>query len=177
MQSIHRRTFVKTLAGLPLLVGSVTLAKRAVASLRRPSRFDVHAQRTVSAVIDRMLPGDDLPGALALGIDRRLAAMADIPPRQPLSELHHSLTAGVAWLDRKARSAGAADFLRLEPVQQEAILTAGLDSKGNDAAAIVWTLRDRAFALYYTHPAVMAAFAYAGPPQPRGFPDFRDAPT
>ena len=177
MQPIHRRTLLKIFAAFPLLVGPVTIATRALGTWRRPPRFDLHAQQTISAVIDRMLPGEDLPGALALGIDRRIAAMAQIPPRQPLSELHRSLATGVAWLDNRARAAGAADFLRLESARQEAVLRAGLRSRGDDAAAIVWTLRDRAFALYYTHPAIMAAFAYAGPPQPRGFPDFQDPPT
>lgn len=177
MLSIHRRTLLKTLAGLVLLVGPITLARRAVASLRHPPRFDSHAQRTISTVIDHMLPGDDLPGAVALGIDHRLAAMAEIPPRQPLSEFHQNLALGVAWLDSRARGAGAIDFLHLELTQQEAILVASLGSRGDDASAIVGTLRDRALALYYTHPTVMAAFSYSGPPQPRGFPDFQDAPT
>ena len=176
MRPVHRRTLLKTFAAFPLVVGPVTLARRAVGALQRPP-FDLHAQRTVSVVIDRMLPGEGLPGAVALGIDRRIAAMARIPPGQPLSELHRRLAIGVAWLDKKARAAGAPEFLRLEPTQQEAILRAGLRSKNDDAAAIVWTLRDRSFALYYTHPTIMAAFAYAGPPQPRGFPDFQDAPT
>ena len=72
---------------------------------------------------------------------------------------------------------GAASFLALDANRQDAVLQATLGSDAEGAHAIAWTLRKRAFSLYYTDPAVMAAFAYSGPPQPGGFPDFQDAPT
>jgi hypothetical protein len=175
MRPIYRRTLLRIFAGLPFLAGPGLAAWRALAA-RRPPHFDQHVQQTLSAVIDRMLPADELPGAGSLGIDQHISAMADVPPRQPLRELHQTFADGVAWLDRRARAAAARDFLALDEAQQEALLTAGLNSKDEDAAGFVWTLRDRAFALYYTHPAIVGAFAYAGPPQPGGFPDFRDAP-
>jgi hypothetical protein len=145
---------------------------------RRSPSFDQHAQRTIAAVIDLMLPSDELPGAVALGIDRRIQAMADVPPRQSLTELKAILAEGVAWLDRRALAAYGRQFLGLDPARREVVLSSVTNSKDEGAAAIGWTLRDRAFALYYTHPVVLAAFAYSGPPQPLGFPDgaiFRSA--
>lgn len=175
MKPLSRRTLLATFFGLPFFAGAAVLSWHAVAA-RRKFRFDKHAEQTISAVINRMLPGDPLPGAVALGIDRRVPAMAQLPPRQRLSELHLSFAEGVAWLDGWARAAGAPDFLGLKEAQQEAVLLTAATSSDNDVASFVWTLRDRAFALYYTDPAIMAAFAYAGPPQPVGFPDFQAAP-
>jgi len=175
MKRLSRRTLLTTLFGLPLLAGPAVPTRHAAAA-RRPPRFDEHAERTISSVINRMLPGDELPGAVALGIDRRIPAMAEVPPRQPLFELRRGFAEGVAWLDTQARAAGAADFLRLDEARQEAVLVTAVTSDVEDAAFFVGTLRDRAFALYYTDPSIVAAFAYAGPPQPAGFPDFQEAP-
>jgi hypothetical protein len=176
MKLFSRRTVVTMLVGLPCLAGLTGLIGRALAARRSP-RFDRHAERTISIVIDRMLPGGDgLPGAVALGIDRRIAAMAEISPRLSLLELQRSLADGVAWLDRAAVRAGARNFLGLGRAKQEAVLLRTAAAADDDAAVIARMLRDRAFALYYTDRTVMAAFAYAGPPQPVGFPDFQDAP-
>jgi hypothetical protein len=138
--------------------------------------LDEHAEQTIALVIDRMLPDDELPGALALGIHRRTSAMADVPPRQDVVELLSIFASGIGWLDRRARGMRAPDFLRLGKPQQDALLRSALGSKHEGAAGMVSTLRDRAFALYYTHPNIMAAFAYTGPPQPEGFPDFQGPP-
>lgn len=173
-----RRQVVETLVRLPLLAGLATsgLATLGVVvpggrplAARRPSRFDMHAESTIAAVLDRMLPGDELPGAVALGIDRRILAMENIALKQSLSD-------GVAWLDGRARRKKAADFLALDDAGRDAVLEAALASRAAAAGAISGSLRNLALTLYYTHPTVMAAFAYSGPPQPAGFPDFEDAP-
>lgn len=174
MKRLSRRTLLTTFFGLPFFAGPAVPTRHAEAA-PRPPRFDEHAERTISAVIDRMLPDDELPGAVALGIHRRIPAMAEVPPRQRLFELRRGFAEGVAWLDTQARAAGATDFLGLDEAQQEAVLVTAVTSD-EDAAFFVGTLRDRAFALYYTEPSIVAAFAYAGPPQPAGFPDFQEAP-
>ncbi|ACL59545.1 gluconate 2-dehydrogenase subunit 3 family protein [Methylobacterium nodulans] len=150
-----------------LLIGGVLLHERGAVAARRPR--EAHTARTIAAVIDRMLPADELPGGCALGIDRRILALAD-------PELQRSLAAGVAWLDGRARRVNAPDFLALDEARQEAILRAARASTAEGAAAIAWRLREFALTAYYSHPTVMAAFAYAGPPQPGGFPDFEEAP-
>jgi Gluconate 2-dehydrogenase subunit 3 len=174
MKWLSRRTLLTTFFGLPFFAGAAVPTRHAAAA--RPPRFDKHAERTISAIINRMLPGDGLPGAVALGIDRRIPAMAEVRPRQQLAELRRVFAEGVAWLDARARASGARDFLDLNEARQEAVLLGAVTSNVEDAAFFVGTLRDRAFALYYTDPLIVAAFAYAGPPQPAGFPDFQEAP-
>jgi hypothetical protein len=175
MKQLSRRTLLTTFFGLPFFAGPAVPTRR-VAAAPRPRRFDEHAERTISAVINRMLPGDELPGAVALGIDRRIPAMAEVYPRQELLELHRGLAEGAAWLDSQAKAAGVPDFLGLDEARQEAVLLTAVTSNDEDAASFVETLRARAFALYYSDPLIVAAFAYAGPPQPAGFPDFQEAP-
>lgn len=164
-----RRFFLTTLVRISVLAGSVVSSHRTLAEGRQ-SRLDSHAELTLAAVIDRMVPGDDeLPGALALGIDRRIIAINDL-------EIRRSVTKGMAWLDSQAQRQGASAFLELGQAQQEMILQAALKSDSDGATAITRTLRRLAFTFYYTDPAIMAAFAYSGPPQPNGFSDFHEAP-
>lgn len=165
---LSRRFLLTFLVRLPLVAGLLVASSRLLFARRQP-RFDPDVERTIAAVVDHMLPGDELPGALALGIDRRIAASTD-------SELLRSLAQGAAWLDGRARAAGASRFTALDVAGREAVLQAALSSDAEGADAIVRTLRNRALTLYYTKPAIMSAFAYTAPPQPEGFPDFQDPP-
>jgi len=161
-----RRRLLATLARLPLLTLSIPALARPVVSA---SHVDQHARRTIAAVIDRMLPGDDLPGGLALQIDQAVVEAAD-------EETLRGLALGVGWLDAKARATGAAGFVALDASKQDSVLQAARASGDEGAAAVAEMLRRRALMRYYTHEAVMAAFPYTAPPQPSGFPDFQEAP-
>lgn len=165
---LSRRVFLGALARLSLAGGVVMANCRAFAARRQP-RAPADIPLTLSAVIDHMLPADELPGALALGIDGQVVLAAD-------PDLKRDVTPGVAWLDAQARAAGAARFVHLDKAAREAVLQAALASEAHQVAAFVRGLRTRAFTHYYTHPTVMAAFAYTGPPQPEGFPDFQEPP-
>src|SRR4051794_3533948 len=136
---LSRRLFLAALSRLPLGAAILFSGGRAFADWP-PQRIDAHAERTIAAVVDRMLPTDALPGGLALGIDRRILETND-------PELRRSLMKAVAWLDGRARREGAAAFLRLADAQQEAVLQAALDSGAEGAHAIVFTLRNLAFRL------------------------------
>ena len=163
-----RRFVLAAFVCLPLILGVGLSSRRAVATRSRQEQ-ERHAERTIAAVLDRMLPSDVLPGALQLGLDRRIAAMDDL-------ELKRSLAKGVAWLDGWAGSQRASSFVELDHAQQELVLQAALKSSAEGANAIVYTLRKLAFTLYFTDPTIVTAFPYAGPPQPDGFPDFQDPP-
>jgi hypothetical protein len=162
---MKRRDFI-TICGLALLGGAATLWRN-LGSFWQP-RFDGHAARTVNAVTDLMFPGDGtLPGAVELGIHDRIIAMED---------LHERMAYGVAWLDSWARASGASDFLALDESARSAALEAAFASDIDDATQFAVLIRYRAGLTYYSEPAIKAAFAYTGPPQPEGFPDFQDPP-
>jgi hypothetical protein len=156
-----RRYLLAALAGMPL----AALARRGLAALR--PRPNAHSARTVSAIVDQLIPAGDLPGAVALGIDQRI--LAD-------TQLSQSLAAGVAWLDAYARRARAADFLRLDEAGQMAALTAGWAAQDSAVEQLLSTLWYRCATLYYSEAVVQQSYAYAGPPQPVGFADFQRAP-
>jgi hypothetical protein len=101
---VRRREFI-TIFGLLSLGGAAALWRN-LASLWRP-RLDAHIAETVRLVTDLMFPGDGLPGAAELGIHNSIIAMTD---------LQTLMTDGVVWLDRKAVSKGAPNFLALNEV-------------------------------------------------------------
>lgn len=166
-----RRSVLTAVLRLALVIGAVAVPSQHLSAARRPSRDRTHVARTVAAVIDHMLPGGDLPGARALGIDRSIAALSD-------HDLQRSFARGVGWLDTQARGAsiGGADFLALDAAGREAVLQAAFATGADVAGSFVRELRSLALTRYYTHPTVIAAFAHTRPPQPAGFPDFQEAP-
>jgi hypothetical protein len=162
-----RRSVLAAFVRAPLAIGVGLSSRQAFAARSRQERE--HAERTIAAALDRMLPSEVLPGALQLGLDRRIAAIND-------RELKQSLGKCVAWLDDRAIRRYRSRFISLEHTAQDLVLQAALNSRTEGANAIVYTLRKLALTFYYTHPAIVKAFPYAGPPQPAGFPDFKDPP-
>jgi hypothetical protein len=74
------------LVRLPVISGVVVMSCNRMLAARRQPSGDAHAELTISAVVNRILPPDELPGGLALGIDRRLGATADLELRRALPE-------------------------------------------------------------------------------------------
>jgi hypothetical protein len=163
---LSRRKLLAALFGLPLIGAAAALALRGFVALR-PPRFDGHTARTATALVDRLIPADDLPGAVALQIDQRIVTETD---------LRQSLVDGVSWLDAHAQRAGAADFLGLDEAGQLAAMTAGWAAYDTAAEQMLSKLWYRSATLYYSEAAVQQAYAYAGAPQPMGFADYQQAP-
>jgi hypothetical protein len=127
-----------------------------------------HLSRSLAAVAETMFPGDGVPGAAALGIHDKALAMPD---------LQVQIAQGVAWLDRHAASQGVANFATLGESGRLAALDAAFASHDDGIQLFVLTMRDRLGTAYYSAPAIKSAFAYSGPPQPDGFPDFQQRPS
>lgn len=134
----------------------------------RAAASEEHAVRSVAALADVMFPGDGLPRATELGIHRRVL---DMP------EFRSAIELGVAWLDKHAARQGAADFLGLDDVKKLAALDAAFASRDEGVQPFVMALRYHLGTAYYSAPSIKAAFAYTGPPQPDGFPDFQERPA
>ena len=149
------------------MLGGTAIVWRNLISLWRP-RFDEHTAQTVTSVTDTMFPGDGLPGATELGISDRIVAMPD---------LHSMMIDAVDWLDTMARGQGAANFLGLDASGKSAVVGAAFESADEDVKQFALTIRYYGALNYYSAPAIRAAFAYTGPPQPQGFPDFQSPPA
>jgi hypothetical protein len=166
---LSRRTALKGVASLPLF-GAAFAPIQQSAAKAFTYKAKPHTERTIACVVDRMLPGQELPGALELGIHHQIVSMRD-------PALRSSLRSAVDWLDRSAKLHAARCFLALDEGGQERLLASALKSNAEGAQVIVFTLRTLALRLYYSHPRISASFPYSGPPQPAGFPDFQEAPT
>ena len=164
--NLSRRKLLAALAGLPLPGGMAGWARRGYAAFR-PQRTNAHVVSTVTSVVDRLIPTDDLPGAVALKIDQHIVAKSDV---------QRLLAAGVNWLDAYARRLGAADFRGLDEAGQLAAMTAGWAAQNTEVEQMLSTLWFHSATLYYSQPVVQQAYAYAGAPQPAGFADFQQAP-
>ena len=163
---MNRRNVVLLLGALS--VGGTAVLWRTLASLWRPGSAERTA-RTMAAVADVMFPGaDGLPAASTLGLHKDLIASPD---------LQALITKGVAWLDKHAASHGAADFVALDEAGRLAAIDAAFASKDDGTQPFVFALRQQLGTAYYSEPAIKSKFAYTGPPQPDGFPDFQERPT
>jgi len=169
---ITRRRITIVLFALPFVGGAAAYV------WRRFSRADdpEHTARVMRTVVDHLLPAGELPGGAALGIDRRLDDLAAVPPKREIGQLRATLRAGIEWLDNRAQAEGAAGFLGLDERRQEGLMMAAFESVEPAGRRFMIDLRHRALSVYYAEPAIERSFAYTGPPQPEGFPDFEAPP-
>lgn len=164
--NLSRRKLLTALAGVPLIGSMAGWARRSYAALR-PRSTNAHVASTVTSIVNRLIPADEQPGAVALKIDQRVI----VKP-----ELRLLLPAGVSWLDAYARRHGAADFRGLDEAGQLAAMTSGWAAQNTEIEQMLSTLWFHSATLYYSEPMVQQAYAYSGAPQPAGFADFRLAP-
>jgi Gluconate 2-dehydrogenase subunit 3 len=150
-----------------ILLGSTAAARRLLAALQGSDASE-HVGSTFAAIADLMFPGEGLPGATALGVHDQVLAKP---------ELHGLITKGVDWLDRYAASQGSSDFLSLNEAGRLAAVDAAFASHDDGMQQFVLVLRYHLGSTYYAQPAIKAAFAYTGPPQPDGFADFQERPA
>lgn len=163
---MFRRELFRRLTGLLLLSSADLLSPRQVARAR-----DSDVGGTVSAIVDHLVPAADLPGAVALAIDRQILATSDADP-----EFSALLLNGIRWFDIAAGDLRALNFRDLAAAEQRSLLERAEQGDVSDGALLFASLRRKTMLLYYAHPRVVAAFSYAGPPQPDGFPDFEKPP-
>ncbi len=168
---MRRRTF---LAFFPLGVAAMVWRRLSsiVRSAADPPLADRHVADTITAVADVMFPGDGLPSASALGLPDRVlnTLLAN-------SELRVLIERGVDFLDARAGREGAVGFIALDHGRRQAGVDAAFASGNANAQQFVLALRFHLGAAYYRDPAIKAAFAYTGPPQPDGFADFQERPA
>ena len=163
---MNRRKVVVLLGVLSL--GGTAVLWRTLVALWQPGS-GARTARTMAAVADLMFPGGDgLPAASTLGLHDRVLATPD---------LQVLITKGVAWLDKYAASQGGADFLALDEPRRLAAVDAAFASADDGIQQFVFALRQHFGMAYYAEPAIKSAFAYTGPPQPKGFPDFQERPA
>jgi hypothetical protein len=158
-----RREFLRDLLlAAAFAAGGVTLWWRT----RLPSLAD--SKSTLAALVDTLLPADDTPGAIELGVaDAVFEALQADPHQTDLAR------AGLKWFDRAADQ----PFAQLPlPARNEILAGAAGADRTKVERAFVDQLRHLTLGFYLSHPQCLKGLAYAGPPLPAGYPDQTTAP-
>ena len=135
------------------------------------SQADIE-RATLSRIVDRIVPRDESPGAVDLGIDAQLIAEID-------ASAETTLVCGrlLAAIDGESRAVHHAPFVDLDAARQDALLLALSRSPVDAPGVRGWVLlRHRTMALYYARPEAWPALGLAGPPQPAGYVDYTEPP-
>ena len=166
--SFSRRSFLRLALGTGLLASSGYILK----NVFFPSQITAREVKTLEAFLDTLIPSDETPGALELGVAERIRLLADKDYRY-----RRLLKSGCGWLDNKASERTADTFSSLNPDKREEVVREAAGS-GRESLPRIFFERVRfdAFTHYYARPETWKSLGYKGPPQPEGFPDYAYAP-
>ena len=125
------------------------------------------------AYVDTLIPEDETPGGVALGVDRQIVATAKNDDKY-----RYLLSRGCRWLDEQARQHGADNFAALQLGDREAIVSAAEASPARSLAHVFFdATRDDALFFYYSNPNSWPGLGFKGPPQPAGDKEYARPPT
>ena len=158
-----RRQFLRDLLlAAAFAAGGVTLWWRS----RLPLLTD--GKSTLAALIDTLLPTDDTPGALELGVEKAVFEALQADPH--LTDLAR---AGLQWFE----AAASGPFAQLPlAARSELVARAAGTDRTKVERAFVDQLRHLTIGFYLAHPESLRGLAYAGPPMPAGYADQATAP-
>ncbi|MCD6672512.1 MAG: gluconate 2-dehydrogenase subunit 3 family protein [Burkholderiaceae bacterium] len=170
--TLNRRNWLKLAASGTVLPGAglLTLPRR----LRmRIVPITALERAVVSRIVDLLIPTDETPGALRLGIDREV--LADIEARRWDARW---VAEAALWLDAQARADDGDDFLTLDDARQIALLQRMESApEGGTPARVFRLLRHATMSAYYARPETWPSLGFDGPPQPAGFPGYAGPPV
>ncbi|MGE5300269.1 MAG: gluconate 2-dehydrogenase subunit 3 family protein [Acidobacteriota bacterium] len=166
--AFSRRSFLRVTLGIALLASSGYILK----DLFLPSQIDPAKRRTLEALLDTLIPSDTTPGAVQLGVSRKILGKAFED-----SEYRRLVRKGCDWLDRMAGDHKVNSFSSLGGREREELVGQAEEAPAGSLPRIFFErMRAEAFFHYYAHPASWKKIGYTGPPQPDGYPDYAAAP-
>ena len=165
-----RREWLRQLLLTPLLLTFRGRPVRAESTRGVAERKDFEA--AIAALVDTLVPDDETPGAIALGID--VEVLENIRAQEVYLEVAEE---AIAWLDDQALNAHGVPFAALDEVARVALLQRAERSPRRSAQRQLFdNLADEVLRRYYANPAAWLQLGFAGPPQPAGFMAYREAP-
>jgi hypothetical protein len=166
--AFSRRSFLRLALGTGLLFSSGYILK----NVFFPSQITSRELKTLEAFLDTLIPSDETPGAIEMGVAEGIRLLADKD-----YQYKRLLKSGCGWLDNKASERAADTFSSLSPAKQEDIVKEAAGSRHESLPRTFFErVRSDAFTHYYAHPETWKSLGYKGPPQPEGFPDYADIP-
>lgn len=168
---LSRRLFLKFFLGAAVLTDAVLLFKSRI--FAGPVPLPSHPYReTLVSFLDTLIPADETPSATQAGVADMIQSRADKDERY-----RQFLEQGCAWLDDQARHTGAASFGALkQPARDKIVGRAELEPAGTLPRKFFEQTTEVCFYLYYSRPESWKGLGYNGPPQPRGFMNYTQAP-
>lgn len=162
MRETRRRFFVGS-----ALIWALSRVAHSRAAMPRSSAS--HADATLAAYVDVLIPADQTPSGTALGVEKQLLAAA--------SERHdyqRLLGWGLDWLNDQAQARYGRSFAESDESSRDAIVAQAAEAAYNTSPRLFfeWT-RTKAFFYYYARPESWRGITqYRGPTQPVGFLDY-----
>jgi gluconate 2-dehydrogenase gamma chain len=127
-----RRDLLKIMAAVPAAAAAQhvhpTGTLTQIAQARAPQAFDAAQFKTLTRLVDLILPRSDTPGAADSGVQFQIDDEAKAKPA-----LHEQVARGLAALDTQARAGHGKAFLELAETEQIALL----QSASNDPQSAV----------------------------------------
>jgi hypothetical protein len=166
---MRRREFLKIGATAIPAVLPVTIS--AAVSFRASAAIRKYRLEALVPYLDTLLPEDGAPSASQLSLHEHLVDHAlDVPNYVEL------LSLGCRWLDGQAGP--GANFAALGEAARVRLINLMEHSTPGTIERQFFerTLAD-AMQFYYAHPRTWKVLGFAGPPQPVGFPDYRQPPA
>lgn len=167
---MQRRTWLKlAIAGTVGTAASLPFLRPLRVRLMPVTR---HERQTLRLLVDLLVPRDETPGAVDLGIDRIILARVE-SLRQEARRLANACLA----LDRLARGRGEGDFRSATQAAQIAmVMELMADGQSTYVARTLRALRRETMTLYYARPESWAGLGIHAPPQPAGYPGYATPP-
>jgi hypothetical protein len=152
---VSRRKFLRLTLGVGLLASSGYILK----DIFLPSQLDIAERRTFTAFLDTLIPSDETPGALKLGVAEKILNKASQD-----AQYRRLIRKGCAWLDRKARGRGGAGYSSLDEGNREVVMGELVGVAAVSVPGIFFEqMRSDALFHYYAHPASWRGLGYKGP--------------
>lgn len=134
----------------------------------RPSQLNHRETKTIEALLGTLIPDDETPGALKLGVSEMILSKAATQ-----NKYRHIIKKGSEWLDREAGKLSSTDFTALREEDRDSIVARAIESPTDSLPRnFLELMRADAFEFYYSNPRSWAQLGYNGPPQPNGFMDY-----
>ncbi len=137
------------------------------------TNYKTQEERTLSVLLNTLIPSDETPGATELGVDKDIRTKMEKEP-----SYKKLVREGCNWLNNRAVERGSESFVALNETQRNYFVTLASSGKNNSLERVFFSnIRNDAFFYYYSHPTTWSALRYPGPPQPWGFKDYVNPPN